>query len=284
MLFAGFFGDYRDYGMTHRYDMAECRVVFQSSLLDSVPDFVENASEDEINEYKEQLDDSLGVLADAVGNNDRSSFRGAMDDLREVWRETSEYLRDMRKEARSGLKGQERADMMAEIRADFDEKKDELQVCFRSAAFSNSERELEKHEHWMEVAKNATDSMEERDYDVSEIEDVLEEAEENAEILQDAVDNENEDILEIRRDVWMKHLHIWAKFNNKKMNLFLERIQERTEGYETELEEIQDLLDEAISIGDDEYYDAGEALEARAKIGEAREKLVDLVEEIRGEA
>lgn len=130
------------------------------------------------------------------------------------------------------------------------------------------------------------DDMEERNYSVGELRETIDEAQEDADELEAAADSEadTDALLEVRNEKWGEIFYLWAQFHKERINLLLDRFEEKTEGYESQIAGIRSLLDQAASVGDDEVYTLEEAQESKALINQAMEEFSALVEGARGEA
>ncbi|MGB9719415.1 MAG: hypothetical protein ACPL06_02360 [Candidatus Anstonellales archaeon] len=258
----------------------ECRVDFLVTMLE----YSEGYSGESYDEIINNLESSMDAANNAAEENNLDAFLEAVRKTKGYFREAVQSIHDARVEALQNA-GENKSELVAQMRDDFDSAHEEFVDCHVEATRNRISAEIELNRYWIDVGRNAAGDLRKKGYDTDKLEDVLNKAKENTDDMEQILENEQDidTLLEERKTHWEHHLYLWAKYHHERLNLFLDRILEKTDGYEEQVQEIKDLLDRAISIGDDEYYTIDEYRDARALIMQASEKIRDLIGEIKGE-
>ncbi|MFA5412475.1 MAG: hypothetical protein WC350_03980 [Candidatus Micrarchaeia archaeon] len=185
----------------------------------------------------------------------------------------------------SGNCTQARQQLRDQMRERYDGAKAAYVECKHTAVVGRIHAEVDEVETWTDGAEETADSMEGRGYNVSGLRGRIAEAEADADELDEAAESEEttDDLLSERSDKWGHIFYLWAQFHKDRINLLLDRFEEKVSGYETDVAEIRSLLDDAASVGDDEVYTLEEAQESKALVNQAMEDFSALVEGARGE-
>ncbi|MDD2655384.1 MAG: hypothetical protein PHQ80_01820 [Candidatus ainarchaeum sp.] len=181
---------------------------------------------------------------------------------------------------------QARQQLRDQMRAKYDEANAAYVGCKHTAVVGRIHAEVDEVESWSDGAEETADSMESRGYNVSGLRGRIAEAEADADELDGAADSgeTTDELLSERSGKWGHIFYLWAQFHKERINLLLDRFEEKTEGYGTQAAGIRALLDEAASVGDDEIYTLEEAQESKALVNQAMEEFSALVGAARGEA
>lgn len=179
---------------------------------------------------------------------------------------------------------QERSQMRDRMRAQYEEARGEYVSCKHEAVVGRIHAEVDEVENWSVDAEETADSMEGRGYNVSRLRGRIAEAEAEADELDEEAGSgaTTDELLSERSEKWGHIFYLWAQFHKERINLLLDRFEEKTDGYGTQVAEIRATLDEAAGIGDDEVYTLEEAQQAKALVNQAMEAFSALVEEARG--
>ncbi|MCX6768262.1 MAG: hypothetical protein NTY83_00225 [Candidatus Micrarchaeota archaeon] len=265
-----------------RYGQMECRADFVYSTMDSA-EAKGNAS---LSGERSALEAVMSQLNSYVEAGDVYSFNHYMSETRNAFADAVSATKRAAMDALQALSGTERQALRDELRADYDGAKTTYVECKHAAVVARIQAEMAEFENWSARGEEIADDMEERNYTVSELRETINEAQEEADELEAAADSgaDTDALLEVRKEKWGTIFYLWAQFHKERVNLLLDRFEEKTEGYETQVAEIRSLLDEAASVGDDEVYTLEEAQESKALINQAMEEFSALVEGARGEA
>jgi gas vesicle protein len=255
----------------------ECRVDFLVVMLEHSEEY----TGDSYSKIIGNLESSMDEVKQAAEENNFDAFLDAVRKTKGYFREAVQTIHDARVEALQNA-GKNKSELIAQMKEDFDSARKEFVDCHVKATRKRISAEVHMNMEWMEQAKNNIKNLKEKGYKTNKLEDIVDEAEKNTEDMEKIAEKEQDvdKLLEERRAHWEHHLYLWAKYHSERLNLFLDRIAEKTDGYEGQVEEIKDILDKAVSIGDDEYYNLEEFREARSLILTASEKIRALVDEI----
>jgi len=289
-----------------RYGQMECRANFIHSTMGAAEEFGgANISED-----REGVDAVMTQLRAYVDAGDANGYNHYMSQLRNAF---SVAVRNTKGAQMGALNAagscggdggqgghgagagasnqtqncsQARQQLRDQMRAQYDEAKATYVECKHAAVVARTQAEMAEFENWSVRGEEIADDMEERNYSVSELRETIDEAQEEADELEAVADSEADAdaLLEVRKEKWGHIFYLWAQFHKERINLLLDRFEEKTEGYETQVAGIRSLLDEAASVGDDEVYTLEEAQESKALVNQAMEEFSALVEGARGEA
>lgn len=265
-----------------RYGQMECKADFVYSTMDSTEE-KGNAS---LSEERSALEAVMAQLNSYVGAGDVYSFNHYMSETRNAFVDAVSATKRAAMGALQGLTGTERQELRDELRADYDTAKATYVECKHAAVVAKIQAEMAEFENWSARGEEIADDMEERNYTTEELRETIDEAQVEADELEAVADSEadTDALLEVRKEKWGKIFYLWAQFHKERINLLLDRFEEKTDGYETDVAEIRSLLDEAASVGDDEVYTLEEAQESKALVSQAMEEFSALVERARGEA
>jgi hypothetical protein len=288
-----------------RYAQMECRADFMYASMDS-------AEEDggaDLSEDREGVEAVMAQLRAYVDAGDSGAYNHYMSQLRNAF---SAAVRDTKGAQMGALNAagscggaggqggqgtgagasnqtqncsQARQQLRDQMKAQYEEAKTTYVECKHAAVVARVQAEMAEFEDWSARGEEIADDMEERNYTVDELRDTVDEAQDEADELEAVADSgaDTDAVLEVRKEKWGKIFYLWAQFHKERVNLLLDRFEEKTEGYETQVAEIRSLLDEAASVGDDEVYTLEEAQESKALVNQAMEGFSALVEEARGE-
>lgn len=301
---AGAGSDVRQSILEMRYAQLECRAGFLYSAMDSAEEAGGDLSEDRAaleavmaklrsyadagdvygyNHYMAQAQNSFSVAVRSI----QSARLGALDAAGSC----SEGAGGQGGQGSHGAGPanqsggcQTRAQLREQLRTQYDEARSEYAECMHAAVRGRVQAEISEFEGWASNGRRIAENMASRNYSVSGLNAIIEEAEEEADELEAAAESEEDAdaLLEIRKEKWGHIFYLWAQFHRERIGLLLDRFEEKTDGYEAEAAGIRALLDEAASVGDDEIYTLEEAQESRALIGQATEEFSALVKEARG--
>lgn len=278
-----------------RYGQMECRANFIYSAMDSAEEAGADLSAD-----RASVEAVMAQLRAYVDAGDVYGYNHYMSQLRNAFSVAVRNTKGAQMgalnsagECGAGAGGpnrtqncsQARQQLRDQIRAQYDEARAAYVECKHAAVVARIRAEAAEVENWSAEAGETADNMEARNYSVGRMREIINEAEEEAAELEAVAESEGDadTLLELRKEKWGRIFYLWAQYQKERMNLLLDRFEEKTDGYETEVAEIRSLLDEAASIGDDEVYTAEEAQESKALIARARESFSALVERARGE-
>ena len=259
-----------------------CRVDFLTTMLEHSEEYT-GESYDEI---KDALSSSMEDVYKAAEENNLEAFLEAVKKTKGYFREAVQTIHDARVEAIKNYNGTNRPEFIRQMKEDFNSAQKEFTECHVEATRKRISAEIEMNRYWINTWRKSAKNMKERGYDTTELDRILDRADENTEdmgkVNKREKDVDVEKLLEERRMRWEHHLYLWAKYHSERLNLLLDRIEERTDGYEEQVGEIREILDRASSIGDDEYYTSEEYREAREYLLDATKKISELVSQIQG--
>ncbi len=287
LLFAGAFADSnmsRPDVLGLKYDLMGCRVDAVIALVEYGMDNTNVSGGDEIIAGLEGDMESLGEYAD---KGDRQGFNEFMqDELREDLKNAVIYLKDVKRELISGNQGggnhsggpNEGMNEWVELHQSVMQERAE---CIQSTALDFARGQENEFEERLRNMNETMENLRNKGVDVSEMEDIMDEAYENLEELSDAIDTGNvSTIHETVKQLREKHLHIWARFHIAKVDAILDAIEQQADeaGYSSEVSEIRALMDgiePLVQPGNP--YDPGEFEEVKTALREAHQKLRDLI-------
>lgn len=258
----------------------ECRVDYLITMLGYSEEYTGNSYE----EMKLTLESSIGVVKDAADENNLNAFLEAVKKTKSYFREGVKTIHDARAEAIQNYNGSDRQEFITQMRDDFDSAREEFTDCHLSATKQRISAEVSMNEYWIGKGEGVSQSMKENNYNTDQLDEILKEADENTKEMKKIAGEENDvgKLLEERKTHWEHHLWLWAQYHKERLNLFLDRIEQTTDGYKGQIEEIRGILEKAASIGDDEYYSLGEYREARTLLIGATQRISNLISQIQG--
>ncbi len=272
--------DVRGAVMQMHASQLECRVDFLTTMLD----YSEEYTGESYDEIKDALEYSMDEVEQAAEENNLDAFLEAVKKTKGYFREAVQTIHDARVEAIKNYNGTDRSSFIQQMKDDFDSVHKEFTECHVEATRKRISAEIEMNRYWINAGRKSAKNMKERGYGTAELDKILVKADENTGDMEKISKREKdvERLLEERRMHWEHHLYLWAKYHYERLNLLLDRIEERTDGYEEQVGEIREILDRASSIGDDEYYTFEEYREAREYVLDATKKISELVSQIQG--
>lgn len=300
---AGAGPDVRQSILEMRYAQMECRANFMYASMDSAEDVGADLSG-----ARASMESAMGQLrayvdaGDSAGYNHymsrmQNAFSAAVRDIH-VARNGALRAADSCVESAGGQGGQgmgqgpanrsaecrTRAQVRDQLRAQYDAAKSEYVECKHAAVRGRVQAEISKFEDWASRGRQTAERMRLRNYSVSELTEIIEEAQAEADELEAVADSEadTDTLLEVRKEKWGRIFYLWAQFHRERINLLLDRFEEKADGYEARVAGIRALLDEAASVGDDEVYTLEEVQQSKALVNQAMEQFSALVEEARG--
>ncbi|MEM2948415.1 MAG: hypothetical protein QXG02_02710 [Candidatus Anstonellales archaeon] len=256
----------------------ECRVDFLVTMLE----YSEGYTGESYDEIIANLQLSMEEVQQAADENNLEAFGEAVAKTKGYFREAVQTIHDARVEAIKNSR-ENKSELMAQMREDFDSAHKEFVNCHVEATRNRISAEIKLNRYWIDAGEEVAKNMREKGYDTTKLEKILDEAKENTDDMEKILKNKDTaTLLEERKTRWEHHLYLWAKYHKERLSLFLDRILEKTDGYEERVGEIRELLEKAVTIGEDEYYTPEEFREARAYILEASDEIRELVDEIKG--
>lgn len=258
----------------------ECRVDYLISMLGYSEEYTGNSYE----EMKLTLESSIEDVKEAADKNDLSAFVEAVSKTKSYSRAVIKTIRDAWAEAIQNYNGSDRREFITQMRDDFDSARKDFTECHLSATKQRISAEVSMNKYWIGQGEDASQRMKENNYNTDQLDEILNEADENTKEMENIAEEENdvEKLLEERKTHWEHHLWLWAQYHKERLNLFLDRIEKTTDGYEGQIEEIRGILEEAASIGDDEYYGLGEYKKAMVLLKSATQRISNLISQIQG--
>lgn len=272
--------DVRQSILEMRYAQLECRAEFLYSAMDSA-EARGNAS---LEGERANVQAAMAQLNSYVEAGDASLFNHYMDEIRTSFADGARSAMSGARGALGGMQGEERRALIKEMRSEYGAAREQYVSCKHAAVVGRIRAELDELSGWHARGEEVADGMEGRGYNASRMRETLAEAEETADELGAGVDENGstDGLLQMRSEKWGHEFYLWAQFHKERINLLLDRFEEKTDGYEAEVAEIRATLDEAASVGDDEIYTLEEAQESKALVNQAMQQFSALVEEARG--
>lgn len=258
----------------------ECRVDYLITMLGYSEEYTGNSYE----EMKLTLESSMEDVKEAADENNLNAFLEAVKKTKSYFRDGVKTIHDARAEAIQNYNGSDRQEFIQQMIDDFDSARKEFTECHLSATKKRISAEVSMNEYWIGEGEKVSQKMRENNYNTDKLDEILKEADENTKEMEKIAKDGGDvgKLLEERKTHWEHHLWLWAQYHKERLNLFLDRIEQMTDGYEGQIEEIRGILEEAVSIGDDEYYTLEEYREARTLIIDATQRISDLVSQIKG--
>ncbi|MEW5996616.1 MAG: hypothetical protein AB1657_03410 [Candidatus Micrarchaeota archaeon] len=283
-----------------RYAQLGCRAAFLYSMMASAEEHGNVSLADE----RAAVEAVMGQLGATVASGEFVSYSQSMDEIRNAFavavREAKGAQMDALRAAEDEAEGEDetgagdgeqarerersRTALRDEMKGQYRAAHEAFVSCMHEAVRERIEAELEEFSGWHARGREIADSMEARNYSVSDMRETLDEADDAAEELGAAVDANlsTEELSQLRKEKWGREFYLWAQFHRERINLLLDRFEEKTDGYEEEVAAIRAALDEAAGIGDDEIYTLEEARQSKALVTRAMADFSALVEEARG--
>lgn len=276
------------------HDNAKCRVDFTSDLIDSMVE--ESPEEENLTEYQDTLNEDLDELYDLAEEGDREGFKEYMRNTFEPnFRDAKQAMRESRDRIREGEEqGQGK---MWRLRNEYLEHLEDYEGCHYESMKGIAEERVNWMnavlEHWSERA----DDLADKGVDTSEMEDVIEDAEET---IVDAFEDEVESATTgygVRKALGgyclgngcpngVNH-HFYAKAEIAKLGGILDYLEEDAEeaGLGNMVGEAQGYLDSAdggVQDTGQNQYGQGVSETVWDNIRSAAETLRDIFSELRG--
>lgn len=254
-----------------------CRLDFYTTLLEDSNDY---GLEIEVGEVVNVLNEDK-VALEAVESVDE--WRTLIKDtIKEDGKQAVLLLKDIKK----ALKSSESDELREMAKEDFDSAKEDFANCNGNQNTNVAKGQLNVVTIWIQHTHKVAEELEAKGIDSSEMYEVIAQAQELEDKLQDAIDSGDPEIIkQTREEVNREHYLLFVRFHMAKVSAILDALESEAEdkGFTDELNEVKSLveLNYEQMEGLDENFQKEDIAGLRDNLAQIYEKMKELYKNIR---